>query len=392
MTAVSTSLTSSFDLRSAFSVERRVRAEFERAGITIGGHAAHDLRVLDPSFFRRIAMNPAYELGQTYVDGLWECDAIDRMMTKLLAAGVGQSFEHGRQFFVRSLVAKAHNLQSRLRAKIVIDRHYDLGDELFAAMLDESMAYTCAIFETPETSLADAQQAKMRVLCNKLELASGETFLDIGCGWGGLLDHAARVNGARVTGITISKNQHATATERVRHHPGASVRLMDYRDLPKQGERYAKVAAVEMIEAVGPKNYETFFRSVHDVMEPGGRFVLQCFISHRSVYVCNEWFDRHIFPNGVSPSLAFLSRASESTFGAPSVIEDIGLHYDPTLMAWNDNFEAAYPSLVRYGYDERFRRMWRFYLTSLAGVFRAKHLRCYQIVYEKPGHRGARAK
>jgi cyclopropane-fatty-acyl-phospholipid synthase len=392
MNASSSRVGPSSDLASIFprlSAERLVVAAFARAGITVNGNALYDIRVSNPTFYRRMALNPAYELGSTYVDGLWECDAIDELMARLLDAGVGQSFERGWQHAARSLIAKARNLQSRIRASIIAD-HYDLGDELFTAMLDPSMAYTCAVWQDGATTLADAQARKMAIVCEQLALAPGDRFLDVGCGWGGLLDFAARRHGVRATGITISKNQHAFARARLADLEHAKVELMDYRDLVVHGDgrpRFDKIASIEMVEAVGPKNYATFMSGMHELLEPGGLFLLQSFISHRSVHVCNEWFDRHIFPNGVSPSLALLARASESTFGAPTSIRDIGRDYDPTLMAWDANFDAHWPSLTKHGYDERFRRMWHFYLTSLAGVFRAKHLRCFQILFEKPSHR-----
>lgn len=363
-----------------------VRKELERAGVEVGGGALWDITVNDESFYRRLAMNPAYELGATYVDGLWDCPAIDQLMTRLFDSGVAGRFERGVRHWGRSLLAKAHNLQSRLRASMVADQHYDLGNELFETMLDSSMMYTCAIFPHPQATLAEAQTNKLASICDKLELRKGDRFLDVGCGWGGLVEYAARRHGATGTGITISKNQLVAAQARASDLPGTAFKLLDYRDLPKSGQRFDKVASIEMIEAVGPKNFETFFESVHAVMAPRGRFVLQCFISNQSVQVCNEWFDRHIFPNGVSPSLAQLSSASERLFGAPAIIEDIGRHYDPTLMAWDANFNAGFERLSKLGYDQRFRRMWHFYLRSLAGSFRTGHLRCYHIVYE----RGAR--
>ena len=364
------------------TAERMVRTILERADIGVNGRLPHDLRVNDPSFYRRILLNPAYEFGQTYVDGLWDCPNVDQLSHRLFTSSIGHAFEHGWQFRARTLVAKMRNLQSRIRARIVADRHYDLSNDLFESILDPTMAYTCAMWKGQNT-LEGAQHAKMAAICRKLDLKPTDHMLDIGCGWGGLVQFAAKNHGARGTGLTISQNQHAFAQDRLRSTPGTQLRLMDYRDIRSENTLYEKVASVEMIEAVGPKNYGTFMQTVHDAMRPGGAFLLQCFISHRSVNVCNEWFDRHIFPNGVSPSLALLSKASESTFGAPEEIENIGLDYDPTLMAWNQNLTDNWSRLAQLGYDERFKRTWHFYLLSLAGIFRAEHLRCYQILYRK---------
>jgi cyclopropane-fatty-acyl-phospholipid synthase len=365
------------------TIERRVRAVFEQADIAIGSDSGAQLRVRDPRFFRRIAANPAYELGQTYVDGLWDCERIDRVLDQLLRSGIGQGFEHGWRFQFRSWVARIRNLQSRLRASMVADRHYDFGDDWFEAILDPSMAYTCAIWNPGETTLEGAQRAKFQAVCEKLEIAPGSRLLDIGCGWGGLLEYAADRYGVRPTGITISRNQAGFASRRLRRFAGAQVHLKDYREMTEWNESFDEVASVEMIEAVGPKNFRKFMELVHQVMRPGGRFLLQSFISHRSVQVCNEWFDRNIFPNGVSPSLAQLAAASESTFGSPVQIDNIGLHYDPTLMAWDANLLANWDRLAARGYRERDRRTWHFYLQGTAGVFRAEHLRIYQLVYRK---------
>ena len=217
------------------------------------------------------------------------------------------------------------------------------------------------------------------MICDKLDLQPGETLLDIGCGFGGLAAYATEHYGVRATGITNSA-QHARLAREL--HPHLDFELLDYRELPALGRRFDKIASVEMIEAVGPKSYPAYMTIVHELLRDRGRFLVQSFISNTSRQVCNAWFDRYIFPNGVSPSLAQLSRATEPNFGTPKDVHDLGVHYTPTLHAWDRNLTATWPRLAR-NYDDRFRRMWHFYLTCLAGVFRAEDLRLCQIVYAR---------
>jgi cyclopropane-fatty-acyl-phospholipid synthase len=249
-------------------------------------------------------------------------------------------------------------------------------------MLDETMSYTCAVFG-PGDSLADAQRNKLALICAKLGLRRGETLLDIGCGFGGLAAFAAERHGARVVGVTNSREHARVARERCARWPGVEILELDYRELPRLGRRFDRIASIEMIEAVGPKNYATYMGVVDDCLAPGGRFLVQSFVSDESQHVCNEWFDRYVFPNGVSPSLAQLEAATRGRFGAP-VVDELGAHYPPTLLAWDRNLRAFWPAATRRR-DRREQRLWHFYLTCLAGVFRAGYLRLCQLGYARAG-------
>ena len=353
-----------------------VQRAFADAEIAIGGRRPHDVRITSDAFYHRLVRNPAFQLGETYMAGLWECDAIDELVERLLASGVAGAHERGYAFYVRDAWARVRNRQSRARAPEVATAHYDLDPELYAAMLDDSLTYTCAVWQGAGDTLAAAQQRKLRLVCDKLGLRAGDTLLDIGCGFGGLAAFAARHYGARVVGITNSVQHAGIARARTAQLP-VEILELDYRDLPALGRRFDRVASIEMIEAVGPKNFATYMDVVRRCLAPGGRFLMQSFISAESRHVCNEWFDRYIFPNGVSPSLAQLAAASP--FAAPS-IDDLTAHYPPTLLAWDRRLTAAWPTLARR-YDDRFRRMWHFYLTCLAGVFRTRDLRLCQLLY-----------
>ncbi len=367
--------------------ERIVRDTFASCDVEIGGARPWDIQVKDRAFYRRLAINPSFELGESYMDDQWDCPAIDELLFRLFSSADKGSFERGWKYHLRNAWGRLANRQSRARAPRVAQHHYDKTPELFRRMLDdETMSYTCAYWRDGD-GLGAAQQNKLRMICDKLELQEGETLLDIGCGFGGLAEFAAENYGARVLGITNSQMHWRMARERCAALPGVEFALLDYRELPSLGRRFDKVASIEMIEAVGPKNFAPYMEIVHRVLLPGGRFVIQAFISATSQYVCNEWFDRHIFPNGVSPSLAQLRAATAQSFAARPTVEDIGEHYAPTLLAWDERFERHWPELksgqLSAGFDERFRRMWHFYLTCLAGVFRAKDLSLCQIAYAR---------
>jgi cyclopropane-fatty-acyl-phospholipid synthase len=353
-----------------------VRRAFAQADIVIGGRRAWDIRIHDDSFYLRMATNPAFQIGETYLDGVWDCDAIDEMFYRLVSSGVAASAETRGTFRLRNTLARVFNMQSRARAKEVALAHYDLDLELYRGMLDDTLTYTCAYWENLDGSLADAQRAKLALACDKLELEPGQSLLDIGCGFGGLAAFAAEHYGVNVVGITNSRQHYTVARER---YPHVDFVLMDYRDLPSLRRTFDAVTSIEMIEAVGPKNYATYMDVVRTCLAPSGKFLLQSFISPQSRYVCNEWFDRYIFPNGVSPSFAQLRAATTM----PIIdVHELGLHYPPTLLAWDKNLRATWPRL-RSRSDTRFQRMWHFYLTSLAGVFRAEDLRLCQILYRR---------
>ncbi len=364
------------------SPERAVRAVLEACDVRVGGARTDarpwDLRVHDRAFYWRMALNPSFELGETYLDGLWDCDAIDELVFRFAKGGFTERAD-GTRHAIRSALARLVNRQSRARATQVTDAHYDLGVDVYEATLDRTLTYTCAIWADGD-DLEAAQRRKLRAICEKLDLRPGQRLLDIGCGFGALAIHAAEEHGVEVLAISNSKDHVRVARERARHLPGVEVALLDYRELATVGRRFDAVASIEMIEAVGPKNYDRYMELVRGCLAPDGAFLLQCFLSPWSVQRCNEWFDRHVFPNGVSPSMEQLDAAAGPRLGPPVRTDDLGRHYAPTLLAWDRNFAASWPAL-RGRYPERFRRLWHFYLTCLAGVFRAGDLGLVQLVY-----------
>lgn len=350
-----------------------------RADVQINGTRPWDIQVHDKHMYDRVFASWSLGLGESYMDGEWDCDALDELFTRLLRADMGSAaLGLARvKLIAEHLRHKLFNLQSRQRAFEVGKQHYDAGNDVFEAMLDSRMIYSCAYWEHAQT-LEEAQLAKLDMICRKLQLKQGETLLDIGCGWGGLARFAAERYGVKVTGVTVSKEQLALAQERVKGLP-VELLLQDYRDL--QGS-FDKVVSVGMFEHVGPKNYAAYFDTVHRTLEDDGLFLLHSIGTAVSTPRTDPWIDRYIFPNGKLPSAVEIAAAVERRF----LIEDwhnFGPDYDRTLMAWWENFDTAWPFLeARYG--KRFYRMWKYYLMSCAGFFRSRQGQLWQLVLSKP--------
>jgi cyclopropane-fatty-acyl-phospholipid synthase len=256
------------------------------------------------------------------------------------------------------------------------EQHYDTGNDIFEAMLDSSMSYSCAYWRNAD-NLEQAQYNKLDLICRKLELQPGERLLEIGCGWGGLAHHAASHHGVEVLGITVSREQQQLARQRCQGLP-VEIELMDYRDL--QGQ-FDKAVSVGMFEHVGPKNYSVFFDTVADLLHDQGLFLLHTIGIHKKTAAVDSWIDKYIFPNGKLPSAKEITAALDNRF----LIDDwhnFGQDYDRTLMAWFQNFDRAWPDL-QGKYGKRFYRMWQYYLLSCAGFFRSRQGQLWQLVLSK---------
>jgi cyclopropane-fatty-acyl-phospholipid synthase len=353
--------------------EQIVRELLRQTGIAIGGPNPWDIQVHDRRFYRRVVGDRNLGLGESYMDGWWDCARIDEMICRLLRGGLEEKVRGNPGYLLRLLPAVLFNLQSRARAHIIARRHYDLGNDLFFAFLDSCKQYSCGYFQDTD-HLDQAQQNKLDLIGRKLNLTASDHLLDIGCGWGGLARYAAERFGCTVTAVNISREQLGFAREFCK---GLPVRFQD-RDYRAIQGRFDKVVSVGMFEHVGSKNYRTFMRVVRRCLKSDGIFLLHTIGGNISCTGCDPWITRYIFPNGMLPSTAQIARAVEGLF----VVEDwhnLGPHYDRTLMAWNANFQKAWPTLSGK-FDERFKRMWEYYLLSCAGAFRARNIQAWQIV------------
>ena len=281
------------------------------------------------------------------------------------------------------LRARLTNLQSRRRSFEVGERHYNLGNDLYSAMLGRRLVYSCGYWRgrngAPLEDLDAAQEAKLDLVCRKLGLQPGMRVLDIGCGWGEALKFAAERYGISGVGVTVSREQAAYARELCQGLP-IEIRLQDYRELD---ERFDRSFSLGMFEHVGVKNYRTYFEVARRCLGDDGLFLLHTIGTNRSVHHTDPWIGKYIFPNSMLPSAAQITQASEGLF----VLEDwhnFGADYDRTLQAWRANVERAWPALDAR-YDERFRRMWRFYLAGSMATFRARHSQLWQLVLSPKG-------
>jgi len=348
------------------------------ADIRINGARPWDIQVHDRRFFNRVLASGTLGFGESYMDGWWDCEALDEMCCRAIRAGLDKRFAFRLPNFWALLTALIANQQTLRRARKVGRVHYDLSNDFFEAMVDPNMQYSCGLFAEGD-DLASAQLRKLDWVCQRLRLRPGLRLLDIGCGWGGLARYAALHYGCQVLGITISQEQCRYA-QRWCRGLDVEIQVRDYREVTDQFDR---VASVGMVEHVGRKNYRTYMRTVARSLGKDGLFLCQGICGNSSHVYADPWIERYIFPNSMLPSLARLTRAAEGVFIVEDV-KNIGPNYDPTLLAWEENFRSAWPRFAnRYG--ERFRRMWRFYLLSCAGAFRARNLQVFSILFSKEG-------
>jgi len=362
---------------SATNFRRRVESLLSHADVAIDGDRPWDLQVKHPNFFQRVLAQGSLGFGEAYMDGWWDSESPDQLITRLLKAELDRKIKSFVVVF-DALKAKLVNRQSRRRAFVVGEKHYDIGNDLYQKMLDARMIYSCGYWKGAET-LDQAQENKLDLTCRKLNLEKGQRVLDIGCGWGGTARFMAERYDVEVVGVTISSAQAELAREQCAGLP-VEVRLQDYRDL---SGRFDRILSIGMFEHVGYKNYRTYFRKVAELLEDDGLFLLHTIGGNTPSIKTDPWIERYIFPNGMLPSAQQITRAYEGLF----VLEDwhnFGPDYDRTLMTWHENFNASWPELEQ-NYDERFRRMWNYYLTSCAAAFRARENQLWQIVLSKNG-------
>ncbi|MDD2727744.1 cyclopropane fatty acyl phospholipid synthase [Malikia sp.] len=366
----------------------QARAAFERllalADVRVGGNRPWDIQIHHPGTFDRVLGQGSLGLGESYMDGWWDCERIDEFICRALRAGLDRQVRNPALLLL-ALKARLINMQSPARAWQVGQTHYDTGNLLFEAMLDPTMSYSCGYWNDSAT-LEQAQRAKLELICRKLQLRPGMTLLDIGCGWGGLMRHAAEHHGVSCVGLTISREQASWARDRLRNLP-VRIELADYRDFNADGSiGFDRVASVGMFEHVGHRNYSAYFRMARRSLHEDGLFLLHTIGKNHPGAATDPWIARYVFPNGELPTAGELCTAAEPDF----VIEDLhnfGADYAPTLMAWLARFDAAWPRL-REHYPERFRRMWRYYLMACAGASRARDNQLWQLVLSPRGAAG----
>lgn len=348
------------------------------ADIQINGSNPWDIQIHNDQFYKRIITKGEIAFGESYMDFWWDAEKVDELVCKLLQANLQDKIKQNLNGLIRLLILKTFNLQSKKRAFIVGEKHYDLGNDLFQNMLDKRMNYSCAYWKDAG-NLDEAQENKLELICRKLNLKPGMHILDIGCGWGAFGKYVAEKYQVEVVGLTVSKEQVLLGKKLTEGLP-VEFRLMDYRDL---NEKFDRIVSVGMFEHVGLKNYRTFFEVVSRCLNNNGLFLLHTIGSNISLKSLNAWTNKYIFPNGMLPSITQIGKSIEGLF----VMEDwhnFGHDYDKTLIAWNRNFTSNWEK-INDQYSERFYRMWTFYLLSSAAAFRARKKQVWQLVLSKKG-------
>ena len=361
------------------ALERYAHTLLELTGININGPHPWDIQVNDSQLFARIFKQGSLGLGESYIEGGWDCPRLDLFFERVIKANIKNKLS--KIMILKFIFLKFFNAQTKKKAREVGLKHYDLGNELFSAMLDKRMNYTCGYWRDAN-NLDDAQLQKLELTCKKLMLRPNLKVLDIGCGFGALARHAAEKYGVEVVGITISKEQAEFARQNCAGLP-VEIRLQDYREV---NEKFDRVVSLGMFEHVGRLNYRTYMRKVHECLKDDGLFLLHTIGNNISTHAGDAWITKYIFPNGMLPSIAQIGKASERLL----VMEDwhnFGADYDKTLMAWQANFQRHWDSLKSI-YDQRFYRLWNYYLLSCAGIFRARRTQLWQIMFSKNGVAG----
>lgn len=361
-------------------LKQTIQLILDHADIKIDGNNPWDIQIHDDRFYQKVLARGSMGLGESYVDGWWDCRRLDEFYYRALKTRLDQHVR-GSAMIKARLKAGLLNLQKKSRAFQVGEHHYDLGNDLYENMLDSQLNYSCGYWKNAD-NLEDAQKSKLELTCKKVGLKPGMKVLDIGCGWGGFAKYASENYEASVVGITVSREQVEFARKRCAKLP-VEIRLQDYRDL---NEKFDAVVSLGMFEHVGYKNYRIYMKTVDKNLRDDGLFLLHTIGRDESVTHADTWLNKYIFPNAMLPSPKQITNASEGLF----VLEDwhnFGADYDTTLMAWHANFEKNWDK-IEDNYNTRFRRMWDHYLLSLAGAFRSRTNHVWQIVFSKTGVEG----
>ncbi len=359
------------------------------------------ITVHNDRFYRRTFQSRNLGAGESYMDGDWDCDHLDQLFCEIKTTRLDKQLKLSLWMWLRDiflyLLSYLINVQSKNRSLVVGAKHYDLGTALYSKMLDKKMIYSCGYWKGAK-NLDQAQINKLDLICRKLKFEPGMKVLDIGCGWGGFAKYAASNYGVDVLGITISKEQLKYAIEHSKVESGkenkgsTEYEFIDYRDLLHYGKYkncFDAVVSIGMFEHVGIQNYRKYMEVVSFVLKDDGLTLLHTISQTKSRLENDPWFDKYIFPNSLLPTIQQISKAAEEIL----VIEDLhnfGSDYDKTLMVWHRNFNQNFQKINhersksgKSKFDERFKRMWNYYILSSAGMFRARDIQLYQVVFSK---------
>jgi cyclopropane-fatty-acyl-phospholipid synthase len=368
--------------------------------IEINGNKKHDIKIKDPKCLYKIALgDPELTVGETYMDDEWDSEDLEGTLNAIYTSKALSNFDNKTNFY--KLFTKLFNMQNITRSKHVGTQHYDIGNDLYEAFLDSNMQYSCGYWKNAN-NLEEAQHNKLDLLCRKLDLTNSNEsikILDVGCGFGGLakfISDKYKDKNIEITGLSISKEQIKYAEDKFNANDNGinksriNILFKDYRDFCNDKDNYKKfdrVISVGMFEHVGHKNYDVYFKCIHNVLKDDGLFVLHTIGNGKSVTYANRWIDKYIFPNGMLPSITQIGSAIEGKF----VMEDwsnFGDYYADTLQVWLERSEKFFQTTTNPIYTERFQRMWKLYIISSKVNFRTRNIHLWQLVLSPKGIKG----
>ncbi len=352
------------------------------ADIKIDGKRSQDVQVHNDNFYKRLFRKGSMGVGESYMEGWWDSKHLDDTFYHVFRADMPKKLGGKWKLAVYAASGVVLNLQTGRKAYKNAQHHYDIGNDLYEPMLGKTMAYTCAYWEWGAKDIDQAQEDKFELICKKLGLKKGMKVLDPGCGWGGLSAYMAKKYKVEVTCFTPA---HEQITFIKKNTKGLKVtpKLTTWQDF-KSNQKFDRIASIGMMEHVGPKNYKAYLKKMSNLLADDGLMLLHTIGNNKTTSRTDPWLDKYIFPGAVLPSVRNISKAAENLF----VMEDwhsMGANYDKTLMCWYNNFKKSYSDLDHDKYDEKFYRMWEFYLLTCAALFRARSTQLWQIVYSKRG-------
>jgi cyclopropane-fatty-acyl-phospholipid synthase len=358
-------------------VKKKVLSFLSGLDISVNGSASCNIEIHDARFYSSLALRGSLGLGESYIEGWWDADPIDEFLLRLIEGKADKNFLSVDTFFCE-LGGRLFNLQTKRRSLAVASKHYNIGNDLYSRMLDDLMMYSCGYWKNA-VDLNQAQTNKLDLIARKLNFQPKMKVLDIGCGWGGACKYFAEKYQVELVGITISSEQAILAKERCQGLP-IDIRLQDYRELK---ERFNAIYSIGMFEHVGYKNYTKYMEAVASMLEDHSLFLLHTIGRNESNTCTDPWINKYIFPNGMVPSIKQIGKAAEDFF----IMEDwhnFSRDYDKTLLAWFKNFDTTYNEIQK-NYDERFYRLWKYYLHACAASFRARDNQLWQVLFSKDG-------
>lgn len=368
-------------IATAESPKQIVEGILAHADVMINGNRPSDIQVYDERFYERVLKDRSIGLGESYMEGWWDAKALDECMYKIIHADLKKKVRPTWSMFWQYIKAKIFNMQNKKLSSTVIDEHYELGDDLYEPMLGPTMAYTCAYWNHAQ-NLDEAQLAKFDLIAKKLQLKKGMKVLELGCGWGGFAKYISEHYGVEVVAVNLSSKQVSYAQKICKGLP-IEVLNMDYRDAKGI---YDRIVSIGLMEHVGKKNYRTFMKLIHRCLKDDGLALVHTIGRNSTSIITDPWINRYIFPHGHLPSIQQIGKSIEKLF----VMEDwhnFGANYDKTLMAWFENFDKNWGK-IKASYPDPFYKMWKYYLLSCAGAFRARDIQLWQFVLSKKGMPG----